>query len=84
MKNLLKNINRSSPLWLQQATGVLLLIVSAKIFLINGIPGVEDEVKQFAGEWFDYVTSVTGLGFSIAGMLTGKKTLNEKSTDEQQ
>lgn len=78
MKNLLKNINKNSPVWLQNAVAILVLIIGAKFFLVNGLPGVDDGIKDIVGKWFDYVTSFSGLVLSISSIFSGKKTLNEK------
>ena len=69
----LSQVRHSAPVWLQNGTAALALLIAAKPFLIAGIPGITTEVLQHVNAWADYVINTTQVLFALALILSGKK-----------
>jgi hypothetical protein len=68
---LLPGVSKSAPLWVQRVTAAIGILVGAKALLISGLPGASPEIKLLLGQWFDYVSGVVSIGFSLLLILMG-------------
>lgn len=69
----LSQVNESAPLWLQRMLGVLLIFGAAKVYLIGGIPGIDDTTKDLAYGWFDYAMNAAQVAAAVVMIFTGEE-----------
>lgn len=64
------NVDKKAPLWLQNLTGALGILMGAKPIIIQGLPILDEATKTQAGQWFDWFGSMALLLVSIAMIFT--------------
>lgn len=69
----LSQVNNHAPTWLINATSIVAILITAKHFLIDGLPGLEDETKLLAKAWFEYGLNIIQVLLALSVIFLGKK-----------
>ena len=62
-----------APKWVNNSMAVLVVLTSAKHFLIDGLPGLSEEAKLLAKSWFEYAVDGAQLLLALAMIFLGEK-----------
>lgn len=72
--SIIKNIDKSAPVWMQKVMAALLMAVTAKPFIINTFPGISEASATLAGQWFDWIANMIAFAFAVVALFTKSKT----------
>ncbi len=65
-----------APKWLINTTSVVAILLTAKHYLVQGLPSMTDEIKVITGLWVDYVLNVIQVVLALAVIFTSEKNAN--------
>lgn len=75
-------LKATPPKWLMYSTAIVGLLTASKVMLIQNIPGVAEEIKEFAGQWFDYIMSLAQTALSVCVIFTGYQDNDKPGSDK--
>lgn len=65
-----------APKWLINTTSVIALFVSARHYLINEFPGLDEQSRLLFSNWADYLLTVLQVLLALAVIFTGTQKHN--------
>lgn len=69
----LSQVGEYAPKWLINTTSVMAILMTAKNYLVGGLPGVSQDVKIYIGLWFDYGLNIVQFLLAIAVIFVGQQ-----------
>lgn len=69
----LSQMRSYAPKWLINSTSIIALIISAKHYLIQGLPGVDNAVKILAMQWMDYALNLAQVLLALGVIFTSEQ-----------
>lgn len=76
----LSQISNYAPVWVVNATSVVVLIITAKHYLIYNLPITTEEVKLIMMTWADYILDVVQVLLAVVVIFSGLQNTNHHDT----
>ncbi len=76
----LSQVNNHAPRWMIYATSIVALLLTAKHYLIDGLPGVTEETKVILMAWLEYVLNMAQVLLALAVIFVGQETQSNHDT----
>lgn len=69
----LSQVNNHAPKWIINTTSVIALLLAAKHYLIDGLPGVSDTTKKLVMAWLEYGLNLSQILLALAVIFIGQE-----------
>lgn len=69
----LSQVNNHAPKWVINTTSIIALLLAAKHYLIDGLPGVSNATKQLVMAWLEYGLNLSQILLALAVIFIGQE-----------
>ena len=68
----LSQVRNHAPKWVINSTSIVALLIAAKHYLIDGLPGVADDTKLIVAAWFEYGLNIIQVLLALSVIFLGQ------------
>ena len=69
----LSQVRNRAPKWVINSTSIVALLIAAKHYLVEDLPGMTTEMKQLFMSWFEYGLNITQVLLALLVIFLGQE-----------